>query len=125
MAGMLYLPRLFVYHVAAEKGGDRSETLKIMERKLLRYIMTPAMVVAILTGGAMSSMWFGSGGTGWLYAKLILVILMLGFHHAMSSWRKAFQRDENRHTERYFRIMNEGPTLVMIAIVILVVVKPF
>jgi len=125
IAGMLYLPRLFVYHVAAEKGGDRSETLKIMERKLLRFIMTPAMVVAVVTGGIMAPMWFGSGGNGWLHGKLVLVVLMIGFHHAMMAWRKAFERDENRHSERFFRMMNEGPTVLMIAIVILVVVKPF
>lgn len=123
MAGLLYLPRLFVYHAEAEPGGDRSETLKVMEYRLLRFIMLPAVIVVLITGGLMAPLWIQGGG--WLHAKLVLVALMLGFHHSCGAWHKAFRRDGNKHTARFFRQMNEVPTVLMILIVILVVVKPF
>ncbi len=123
MAGLLYLPRLFVYHAEAEVGGDRSETLKVMERKLLHYIMRPAALVAVLAGAAMAPQWLADGK--WLHVKILLVFVMGGFHTAMAFWYKDFARDANRHSPRFFKIMNEGPTLLMIAIVILVITKPF
>ena len=126
MAGMLYLPRLYVYHADAPKGGELSETLKIMERRLLRYIMNPAMIVTWLLGLTMivanSALMSGSG---WIHAKLLLVVIMSALHMAFAVWRKQFERDENVKSAKFFRIMNEAPTLLMIIIVILAVVKPF
>lgn len=126
MAGLLYLPRLFVYHVEAPKGGELSETLKTMEHRLLRYIMNPAMIVMWLLGITMivANSAVMTGG-GWLHVKLFLVILLSGFHMACSVWRKKFARDENVKSQKFFRIANEVPTVLMIIIVILAVVKPF
>jgi len=124
MAGMLYLPRLFVYHCTAEKGSVQSETFKLMERRLLRGIINPAMVATWVSG-----LWLAwSGGwltAGWLQAKLALVVLLSALHGLFARWVKAFAADENRHSQRFYRIINEVPTVLMIAIVILVVLKPF
>ncbi len=124
MAGMLYLPRLFVYHVAAPVGGELSETLKIMERKLLRYIMNPAMIATWVFG-----MWLmvimQMHQAGWMHGKLLLVVLMTGVHQLFAYQRKQFAKDKNTHSARYYKIINEVPTLMMIAIVFLVVLKPF
>jgi putative membrane protein len=124
MAGLLYLPRLFVYHVEAKSGSELSETLKIMERRLLRVIMTPAMVAAWLFG-----LWLAvatvASSDGWFYGKVFLVILMSAVHMVMARWRKDFEQEKNTRSAKYFRIANEVPTLLMIAIVVLVVVKPF
>jgi len=129
MAGMLYLPRLFVYHCAAEKGSLQSETFKAMERRLLRAIINPAMVATWLLGlwlawhGPDSRYgWFASG---WLSAKLVLVLALSGLHGFCARWVKDFAADKNRHTQRFYRIINEVPTILMIVIVILAVVKPF
>jgi protoporphyrinogen IX oxidase len=123
MAGLLYLPRLFVYHCAAEPGSQQSETFKVMERRLIRAIMNPAMIATWLFGVLL--LMVQDWSQGWLHAKLLLVVLMTGMHHVFSLWRKAFERDANRHPTRTFRIANEVPTVLMIAIVILVIVKPF
>ena len=125
MAGLLYLPRLFVYHADADKGSELSETFKIMERRLLRGIMNPAMIAVFLFGGAM--IWANTGlmSGGWMHAKISFVILLTVFHHALGRWRKAFLKDENRKTARFFRQINEIPTVLMIAIVLLVILKPF
>jgi putative membrane protein len=125
MAGMLYLPRLYVYHADADKGSELSETLKIMERRLLRIIINPAMILAWGFGLAMiaanpSLMTSGK----WLHVKLGCVILLQVFHAFLSRWRKAFLRDENRHSAKFFRRVNEIPTLLMIVIVVMVIVKP-
>lgn len=127
MAGMLYLPRLFVYHADAPKGGDLSKTLKIMERRLLRYITNPAMIAAWIFGGLMLwANWDGlMTGQGWMHAKLTLVILMSAVHGLYARWRKQFERDENTRPAKFYRIWNEVPTVMMIAIVIFVIVKPF
>jgi protoporphyrinogen IX oxidase len=124
MAGMLYLPRLFVYHCAAEKGSVQSETFKVMERRLLRAIINPAMVATWLLGLilAWTGHWFDSG---WLQAKIALVLLLSALHRLYARWVKAFGADENRHSQKFYRIVNEIPTLLMIGIVILAVVKPF
>jgi protoporphyrinogen IX oxidase len=124
MAGMLYLPRLFVYHCAAEKGSVQSETFKLMERRLLRGIINPAMVVTWVLGLwlAWSGGWFA---TGWLQAKITLVVLLSALHGLFARWVKAFAADANVHSQKFYRIINEVPTIIMIAIVILVVVKPF
>lgn len=123
MAGMLYLPRLFVYHAAAKPGSELSETLKAMERRLLRAIVNPAMFAAFLFGGLLLVVQDWS--QGWLYAKLVLVLAMGAIHGALSRWRRDFEADRNTRPARFYRIANEVPTAVLIAIVILVVVKPF
>jgi len=127
MAGLLYLPRLFVYHVDAEPGSETSETFKIMERRLLKFIMTPAMLASWVLG-----LWlaFGEGAVQmgadfWFHAKLLCVVLMSAFYMALAKWRKDFEADRNVHSARFFRFMNEVPTVLMIAIVLLVIVKPF
>ena len=129
MAGMLYLPRLFVYHCAAEKGSVQSETFKVMERRLLRGIINPAMIATWCFGLALGWMgpdsqygWFASG---WLQAKIVLVLGLSACHGMLARWRRDFAADANRHSQRFYRIVNEVPTLLMIAIVILAVLKPF
>jgi putative membrane protein len=124
MAGLLYLPRLFVYHCEAEIGSKQSETFKVMERRLLKAIMDPAMIAAWLAGLylAWSGHWFSSG---WLHGKLALVILLSGVHGFFSRCVKDFAADRNTRSQKFYRIINEMPTVLMIGIVILVVVKPF
>ncbi|MDE1149018.1 MAG: protoporphyrinogen oxidase HemJ [Azospirillaceae bacterium] len=126
MSGLLYLPRLFVYHCDAPKGSAQSETFKVMERRLLRVIMNPAMILAWACGITMISLDPGLlKGAGWLHAKLTLVVLMTVAHMAMARWRRAFAEDRNTHGARFFRIANEVPALMMILIVILVITRPF
>lgn len=126
MAGLLYLPRLFVYHTQAPLGSPQSETFKVMERKLLRLIMNPAMIASWIFGVWLIVLLGPSVMTsGWLHGKLSLVVLLSAAHGFMSKWRRDFERDANRHSERFFRFANEGPTLLMVGIVILVIVKPF
>ncbi|GGF75702.1 membrane protein [Azorhizobium oxalatiphilum] len=124
MAAMLYLPRLMVYHCKAEVGSVQSETFKIMERRLLKGICNPAMIVAWLAGVYLiyEGGWIKSG---WLHGKLLLVFILSGVHGMIVRWVKDFAADKNRHSERYYRIMNEVPALLMVGIVILVIVKPF
>ena len=126
MAGMLYLPRLFVYHCAAEKGSVQSETFKLMERRLSRAIMLPALcatwlfgILLVLTPGVVD--W----SAGWLHAKLALVVALTVFQHLLGRWRLELAADKRLHTARFYRIANEVPTLLLIFIVILVAVKPF
>jgi len=124
MAGMLYLPRLFVYHCGAEKGSRQSETFKVMERRLLRGIINPAMVVSWTLGlwmvyeGGLISMY-------WLQFKLLLVVILSGVHGMLARWTLDFAADRNSHSERFYRIMNEVPALLMVGIVIMAVIKPF
>jgi len=124
MAGMLYLPRLFVYHCGAEVGSKQSETFKVMERRLLKAIINPAMVVTWLAGLylAYAGHFFSAS---WFHGKLLLVVLLSGAHGYFSRWVKDFAADKNTRNERFYRIINEVPTVLMIGIVILVVVKPF
>ncbi|MDX1402427.1 MAG: protoporphyrinogen oxidase HemJ [Kiloniellales bacterium] len=124
MAGMLYLPRLFIYHCDAPAGSRQSETFKIMERRLLKAIINPAMIVAWLTGLALASH-YGYWSEGWFHAKFLLVLGLSGIHGFFSRWRRAFEQDRNDKSSRYFRIVNEIPTVLMIGIVILVIVRPF
>ena len=124
MAGMLYLPRLFVYHADAKPGSELSETFKVMERRLLRAIIDPAMTAAWIFGLWMA--WAGDlWGQHWFHAKLVLVILMSTLHSFLSRWRRHFAADANQHSARFYRVVNEGVTLLLIGIVILVIVKPF
>jgi putative membrane protein len=125
MAGLLYLPRLFVYHADAERGSQQSETFKIMERRLYRGIMTPAMIATWVFGLWLALGW-GFFGTGaWLHAKLVLVIALTGYQGLCGRWLKGFAADTNKRGARFYRMVNEVPALVLIAIVVLVVVKPF
>jgi putative membrane protein len=124
MAGMLYLPRLFVYHCAAAVGSELSETFKVMERRLLRAIINPAMVASFVFG--LWLVWLGGWAFAtWFQAKFVLVIVMTGVHGMLSRYRRDFAADQNRHSQKFFRIINELPTLLMIAIVLLAVLKPF
>jgi protoporphyrinogen IX oxidase len=126
MAGLLYLPRLYVYHAIAPVGSDRSATFKVMERRLLRGIMNPAMVATWFFGLALA----GTPGIvdwrmGWIWAKLALVAGLTLFHGLLTRWQNAFAADHNTHSIRFFRVVNELPTLALIGIVLLVAVKPF
>ena len=124
MAGMLYLPRLFVYHADAEAGSDKSETFKVMERRLLKAIINPAMIAAWIFG-LWAAYELDAWRDGWFHAKLTLVLIMSGVHGYLSGCVKKFARDANTKPARFYRIMNEVPTLLMIGIVILVIGKPF
>lgn len=126
MAGSLYLPRLFVYHANAEPGSATSETFKVMERRLLKGIMTPAMIASWLFGLTLA-FHFGvvDFSQGWMWLKAGFVILLSGFHGVMVRHQKAFAADRNTKSAKYFRFINEVPTVFMIIIVVAVIVKPF
>lgn len=126
MAGLLYLPRLFIYHCAVRRGSEESERFKIMEGRLLRQITTPAMIVTwlfgillVLTPGVIN--WHA----GWWHVKLLMVLLMSGFTGAVSKWRREFLEDRNKRPARFFRMVNEIPAVLMLVIVIMVIVQPF
>jgi protoporphyrinogen IX oxidase len=119
MAGMLYLPRLFVYHAAAKPGSEQSETFKVMEHRLLKFIMMPAMIVTWLVGIVLVLQ------GRWFHAKLVLVLAMTILHGLFTQWVREFAFDRNRRAPKFYRIVNEIPTVLMILIVILVTVKPF
>lgn len=124
MAGMLYLPRLFVYHTDAPVGSDRSETFKVMERRLLKAIINPAMIATWASGLYIAYLggWFSAG---WLHGKLLLVVLLSGVHGFFAGEQRRLAADIRKRSARFYRIVNEIPTLLMIGIVIFVVVKPF
>ena len=124
MAGMLYLPRLFVYHSETERGSQQSETFKVMERRLLRGIINPAMVISWAFGLWLAWKGFGFQG-GWLHAKLAAVLALSAVHGYLSAAVRKFVEDRNEKPARHWRIVNEIPTLLMIIIVVLVIVKPF
>jgi protoporphyrinogen IX oxidase len=129
LAGMLYLPRLFVYHCAAEKGSPQSETFKVMERRLLRAIINPAMIATWVLGLWLA--WHGPDShygwlaSGWFGAKLALVLALSALDGFAARWVRDFAADRNRHSQRFYRIINEIPAILMAAIVILAIVKPF
>ena len=127
MAGMLYLPRLFVYHAGAAPGSELSETLKVMERRLYKAIIVPAMAATWILGLTLVFAFdvIDLRTAHWLHAKFLLVVLLSGAHGAMSRWRKDFAADRNTRSPRFFRIANEVPTVLMVLIVLLVVIKPF
>ena len=125
MAGMLYLPRLYVYHADAAIGSDKAETFKVMERRLLRAIINPAMLASLLFGLGMMHLNPDLLHQPWFHAKLTLVIGMIVLHIFLARWRKQFAADRNTHPARFYRIINEVPTVLLIVIVILVIVKPF
>ncbi|RDE08527.1 protoporphyrinogen oxidase HemJ [Pelagibacterium lacus] len=126
MAGMLYLPRLFVYHADAEKGSVQSETFKVMERRLFCAITTPAMIASWIFGLTLLHL-YGTGifSEGWIWLKLAFVLLLSGFHGFLGKTLKAFARDENTRPAKFYRMINEVPTVIMIVVVIAVIVKPF
>ena len=126
MAAMLYLPRLFVYHCDTKPGSTDSERFKVMEYRLLKQIANPAMIATwvfgillVLTPGVIN--W----SAGWWHVKLLCVLLLSGFHGATSKWRREFMEDRNTRPQRFYRIANEVPTLLLIVIVIMVIVRPF
>ncbi len=126
MAGMLYLPRLYVYHADAAPGSDKSETFKIMERRLLRAITNPAMVASFLFGGLMLATpgaidW----SMGWVWVKLAMIGVMAAVHGLLARWRRDFEADRNTRPAKFYRMWNEAPTIPLIVIVIMAVVEPF
>jgi len=124
MAGMLYLPRLFVYHAAAKPDSELSETFKTMEYRLLNFIMMPAMIVTWIIGIALvlQGQWLGAG---WFQAKFAAVLAMTVLHGLFSHWVNEFRFNRNRHSQKFYRIVNEIPTILLIVIVVLAAVKPF
>lgn len=125
MAGLLYLPRLFVYHVDADVGSDKYETFKIMERRLMRGIMNPAMMASVLFGlilmaASGPAIWH----TVWFPVKAAAVVVLMVMHVLCGKWRRAFAEDRNRHSGRFYRFMNEAPAVLMVVIVIMVIVRP-
>ena len=127
MAGLLYLPRLFVYHSECGQNSDQSETFKVMERRLLKAIMAPAMMVTWALGLTLMLGFdaVSSEAGYWFHAKLGLVILLTFFHIYLGKLAKEFANDKNQHDSKFYRMINEVPTLLMVAIVILVIVRPF
>ena len=126
MAGMFYLPRLYVYHCDLVPGSAESERFKVMERRLFKQIINPAMIATwsfgillVLTPGVID--W----GAGWWHVKLAAVLLLSGFHGELSRWRRAFLEDRNRRPARFYRIANEVPTVLMVVIVLMVIARPF
>lgn len=127
MAGLLYLPRLFVYHAYAETGSQQAETFKLMEVRLLRYIMNPAMIASWVFG-LILLFYYGviNWSTDiWFHIKLLLVIILTGYHMVLARWRRLFAQDQNTHSAKFYRYMNEVPTVIMVAVVILAVARPF
>jgi protoporphyrinogen IX oxidase len=126
MAGLLYLPRLFVYHASAKPGSDAAETFKVMERRLLRGIMNPALVASYLFGiGLAATPGVVDWSMGWIYVKLAAVLALTAIHYCLAKWRKEFAADRNRRPARFYRMVNEVPTVLLIVIVVMVVVRPF
>ena len=124
LAGLFYLPRLFVYHADAKPGSELSETFKVMEQRLLKIIMTPAMIAVWITGPLLAWMQ-GVYADGWFLAKMALVIAMTAFHGHLGKWRKEFAAGANTRPAKFYRTINELPTVLMAAIVLLVILKPF
>lgn len=124
MAGILYLPRLYVYHCEVKPGSEASEKFKVMERRLLRAIMNPAMIASWLFGGYLISA-AGVMAEGWFHVKLLCVVLMTVAHMMLARYRRAFEADANTKSQKFYRIFNEVPTVLMIVIVFMVIARPF
>lgn len=127
MAGMLYLPRLYVYHAQSRPKSEASEMLKVMERRLLRLIINPAMIATWGLGIWLVTLygWENLKTAGWFHVKVSMIILLQICHAAFARWRKDFAADRNKHTARFYRIANEIPTVLMAVIILMVIVKPF
>lgn len=125
MAGMLYLPRLFVYHAGVKIGSEMDKTFQIMEKKLLRLIMNPAMIVTLVTG-LINAQIYGFVALGiWFHVKMTTIIILAFCHMFFARVRKDFERGENKYSEKFYRIVNEVPTVCMVIAVVMVIVKPF
>lgn len=126
MAGLLYLPRLFVYHTRVAPGGEQDQLFQLMETRLLRIIMNPAMILSWVFGLLLMSLAESAAGAPWwLYVKLAAVALLTVLHMMMARWRRQFAEAKNARSEKFYRVVNEAPTLLMILIVVMVVVRPF
>jgi putative membrane protein len=124
MSGLLYLPRLFVYHTETRPGSEESERFKVMERKLLRSIMNPAVFAVWILGPTLA--WLtGAYEDRWLQIKFLVVVALTVTHHLFGTWRKKFERDANTHPASFYRVWNEVPAVLMVIVVILVIVQPF
>ncbi len=125
MAGIFYLPRIYVYHCKVKTGSESDKIFKIMELKLLRYIMNPAMIITLVLGLILAEI-YGMKAMGiWFHIKILCVILLCAFHGFLARWRKDFANGNNKHSERFYRIVNEVPAVLLVIIVIMVIVKPF
>ena len=124
MAGLLYLPRLYVYHAENIEEPVLNATFKIMERRLMLYIMNPAMIASFVFGIWMIALAPGLLEEGWMQAKIFLLVALTGYHGALARWRRFFSKDTNSLTPRFYRMINEVPTLLMILIVMLAIIKP-
>lgn len=124
MCGLLYLPRLFVYHSDTKVGSEVSETFKIMEHRLLRYITTPAMIVSLILGLLLLHAYPDLMSQGWFHIKLTCLLIMFACHGYIAKLRKQFFKDERPHSSKFFRVLNEIPTVMMIIIVVVVLVQP-
>ena len=126
MAGMLYLPRLFVYHANSEAGSPQSETFKVMERRLLRGIINPSMILAFIFGSCLLAIpGIVDWSEGWIWTKLTMILVLTAIHGLLARYRKDFEKDQNEKSQKFYRIINEVPAVLMFIIVIMVVVKPF
>jgi putative membrane protein len=125
IAGLLYLPRLFVYHAEAGPQSPMAATFQVMERRLLRAIMNPAMIATWVFGLWLLFLEPGWLSNGWLHVKLLCVIALTVAHHLFGRWRKDLAEGRDRHSPKFYRLVNEVPTVLMIVIVVMVIVKPF
>ena len=123
MAALLYLPRLLVYHAGSAAGSEQADTFKLMERRLLKAIANPAMLASWIFGIWTATL-MGAWGEAWLWAKIACVVAMSAFHMALARWVRDFALDRNTRPARFYRVINELPTVLLIAIVVLVIVKP-
>lgn len=124
MAGLLYLPRLYVYHASAAVGSDMSAVFKVMERRLLRFIMNPAMILSFVLGVSMLALNPVLLEESWMQYKILVLVLMTGAHAMLARWRRFFENDMNSFSPKFYRMINEVPTVLMVAIIILAIVKP-
>ncbi len=123
MAGLLYLPRIFVYHCNAKAGSELDQTLQIMEKKLLRFIMNPAMIIVFILGFALA---YNIGFEFiWLHIKITLALILAGYHGFLAKCRKNFANHKNKHSQKFYRIINEIPIIIATFIIFLVIIKPF
>lgn len=124
-AALFYLPRLFVYHSTVKVGSDTDKIFQVMEHKLYKLIMTPAMIATIIFGLWLTHINGLANLSGWFHAKMLLIVVLIGYHHMLLSYLKKFKKGQNQKSENFFRIINEVPTVVLIGAVFLAVLKPF
>ena len=124
-AALFYLPRLFVYHCQVSKGSESDKIFQVMEHKLYKLIMTPAMIATIIFGLWLTHINGLANLGGWFHAKMLLIIILIGYHHMLLKYLKSFRKGQNKKSEKFFRFINEVPTVVLIGSVFLAVLKPF